>query len=463
MALPRTTRVGNQVALPLAGTAPVAPVFVLSPGVRTAAKTGGGAVLAVAALVGGYLVVSGKVKIPGFGGTVQASGGGTPIAPPITGPDLTGLVQAAAWSIVSVTPGIAKVGSRLTATVLLQNSGNAGGASDVSGVVVDPDGKVAGHFQAVRSGAVPAGSTSPLVLSSLDNLATLYGGTSIRLGFVAGAGLASLAIGAPAPTATYATVDVPAVYVPAPTVNPSPTQPLVIPTAAQSTAAPTPAQPVAPPPSQPAAPLTVSADQLVQIGYTSANPYVKQLASTYLNPTVTTPLGVQVTAQAQSAGVGDLVSQYNALGTEITKLRALVGLQQQTGQQLQPVTYNGHTYTSATDAWNALAAQQSQVDQDIGTRINARVASGPQPSSPSQPSPTQAVSAGTVLQPYASNQTVVASGQTQVQSAPPSSYQGSTTYTPTTSGGIFIHGVGGTGFYAPPGSSAYNALVGGGG
>ncbi len=198
----------------------------------------------------------------------------------------------------------------------------------------------------------------------------------------------------------------------------------------------------------------------MQTGLSNPSPYVSQLAKTYLNPTVTSPLTTTFTAQANSAGASDLVSQYNALGTEITKLRALVGLQQQTGLPLQPLTVNGRTYSSPTAAWTDLAAQQSQLDQDIAAKVSA--ASAPTaPSSPSNPAPTQAVSAGTVLKPVGSDSTFVASAPTMQQTAPPPSYQGSTTFTPTTSGGIFIHGVNGSGFYAPPGSSAYNALVNG--
>jgi len=450
------TGVGAQVALPMPTTV-VMPYQISS----SAKKAGGGILLVAAAIVGGYFVVKGMGgKATGLSGTTISGAG---LTGSVTAPSIgtTTATTAAAWSVISITPGTVAVGQPLSATVLLQNTSGQLDASQLSGVIVDPDGKVAGHFTAVTSGSVASGSTAPLVMRSEGNLATIYAGKSIRLGFDANSSLASAVIGAPAPSATYVTVDVPAVQAPALSVNPAPTQPVV--KAIQSTPAQQSPSVVATP--QPAAtPQPVTANQLVQTGLNNSNPYVSQLAKTYLNPTVTSPLTSTYTQQAQGAGVSNLVSQYNSLGTQITQLRALVGLQTQTGLQLQPITINGKTYTSATAAWDALAAQQSQIDIDINNAVASKQAqTQTQSSSPSQPSPTQAVSAGTVLQPYGGGgATVIASAPTQVQTSPPSSYKGSTTFTPTTSGGVFIHGINGTGFYAPPGSSAYNAMMGGG-
>lgn len=98
--------------------------------------------------------------------------------------------------------------------------------------------------------------------------------------------------------------------------------------------------------------------------------------------------------------------------------------------------------------------------------LTAAKAAKPVPSI--HPSPSQPVSPGQPLASYGSNvPNFVATGHTQQAVNPTPGYHGSTVFTPanpttntTPSGGIYVHGENGTGFYAPPGSSVYNALVG---
>jgi hypothetical protein len=428
-----------------------------------------------------YLIASGRIRLPGVShaqpqvhpqgqlgnppNVPSSSAPGQPISQPSTPPPLppSGSAQ---WTIAQVSVSTPQVGVPVQATVVVQNTGQAPGSATVSGVVVDPDGKVAGHFVPTQTSALAPGAAAPVAVSSAGNLDPIYAGKELRFGFRPDGSLASVPIGAPAPSAVYASAVVPAPPVPPPPVQPTqpvattPVAPIQAPPAQPAPTLPPvqPTQPVAqptppPPPPPPPPPQVVMPDQLVQAGLSHPSPYVSQLAKLYLNPTVTSPLDQATVQAAQAAGAGNLVDQYNQIGQEITKMRALSGLLSQLP--------NLELSFSPNAEWQRLTAQQSQILQQINAAIQAYRQRQAQ-ASPSNPPPTQAVTPGTVLQPFGSQQQFVVTGPTMVQPNPPPGYFGSTTFTPV-QGGIFVHGVNGTGFFAPVGSSVYNALVGGGG
>lgn len=106
------------------------------------------------------------------------------------------------------------------------------------------------------------------------------------------------------------------------------------------------------------------------------------------------------------------------------------------------------------------AATTPEEPAPIQTQVPSPVAK-PNAAPPTEPGPNQSVPVGSTLTLSGGGGTYTSSAPTVTATNVPSSYQGSTTYTPTQEGGIYVHGVNGTGFYAPQGSSAYNALTGG--
>lgn len=122
------------------------------------------------------------------------------------------------------------------------------------------------------------------------------------------------------------------------------------------------------------------------------------------------------------------------------------------------------TSTAATLAGSSTGSGATSAISDIQSAVKT---ARPQYPNAIEPSPSQSVSAGQVLGLSGSTAQLIATGNTQHATNVPRSYVGSTTYTPATPlnyngtpNGIYVHGSNGSGFYAPPGSSAHAALTG---
>lgn len=122
------------------------------------------------------------------------------------------------------------------------------------------------------------------------------------------------------------------------------------------------------------------------------------------------------------------------------------------------------TSTAATLAGSSTGSGATSAISDIQSAVKT---ARPQYPNAIEPSPSQSVSAGQVLGLSGSTAKLIATGNTHHATNVPRSYVGSTTYTPATPlnyngtpNGIYVHGSNGSGFYAPPGSSAHAALTG---
>lgn len=393
---------------------------------------------------------------------------GVTAAPPVVPVQITPQTAATAvFSVVSATPVNSPVaaGQRALVDVTIRNVSDVAAGTQVSGYMVLPTGSPhEGTFAPVQTGIIPPGQAVTVRLTSagrlsynIDGLA--QAGYQLQAVFIAQSGTTSvngttiIQMVLPAATITPTTV------LAATSLPPSGTVPA--PTAAQQTAAAlTSAAVQANNPAATAAQQQAAQQQAAAIAAQVAQQqaaaqqqvFKAQLQQVLAQPFVTGQLTSQATTNANASKKGQqLLTQYNSVGTHITQLRAQIGLLIQGGTPVSSAQVQ-----SLMNQWNALASQQSSLSQQLAALPTPQTT----PTTSQAPAPNQSVAIGSTVKTYGGGATLTTSGPTQTVSNPGGGYVGSNTYTPVQGGGIYIHGVNGTGFYAPPGSSAYNALVG---